>query len=230
MQIPHARIWLTLTAVLLATTATAPSAVARSKSIPAASAFSLPSAQRCAGSTLKLKLRKLRHVKWLGATIKIDGRRVKTLKRSQVTKPVTLRHLPRVRFVLSISAKANRHRSAKATRTYTRCAPKPAPPAPKPPVTPPPGPPAGRPLPAATPAARPRAGRSGSTSPPTASTCSTWRSRSSSSAAPWQRPVRPARDRRGRGRRRPDASARPRPRTACSPAHPRTSPTRSPAT
>ena len=142
MQIPHARIWLTLTAVLLATTATAPSAIARSKSIPAASAFSLPSAQRCAGSTLKLKLRKLRHVKWLGATIKIDGRRVKTLKRSQVTKPVTLRHLPRVRFVLSISAKANRHRSAKATRTYTRCAPKPAPtpPAPHPPA--PPSPPA----------------------------------------------------------------------------------------
>ena len=172
MQIPHARIWLTLTAVLLATTATAPSAIARSKSISAASAFSLPSAQRCAGSTLKLKLRKLRHVKWLGATIKIDGRRVKTLKRLQVTKPVTLRHLPRVRFVLSISAKANRHRSAKATRTYTRCAPKPtAPPAPHPPVTRRPARRRPPPAPGSYSGGTSQGRASSSTSPPTASAC-----------------------------------------------------------
>jgi hypothetical protein len=148
VELPHAaRYGLTITAVLLAAIVAAPSAAAKPKPIPDASAFALPSTLQCvADRTLKLRLRKLRHVKWLGATIKVDGKRVKTVKRSQVTRPVTLTRLPRGRFALSITARANHHRRAKAKRTYHACAPQPGPkPAPQPAPQPTPQPPAGPP-------------------------------------------------------------------------------------
>src|SRR4051794_41476708 len=113
--------------VLAAVALPAAPAAGKPKPIPASSAFNLPSTHRCvADRSLTVSLRRVRHVTWKGATVKVDGKRVKTIKRSQVGKRVTLRALPRGRFVLAITAKADHRRSAKATRAYHPCAPTPS--------------------------------------------------------------------------------------------------------
>jgi hypothetical protein len=105
--------------------------------ISAASAFGLPASNRCvSGHALTLQVRKLAHVTWIGATVKVNGTRFKTLKRSQITEPAKLTGLPTGTFVLSITAKTSDGRSATTTRTYHTCATKPVTPTTKP-VTPP---------------------------------------------------------------------------------------------
>jgi hypothetical protein len=103
----------------------------RSRQISAASAFVLPSTEQCVpGHELTVELRKLPHVRWIGATVEINGKRFATIKHSQLTRPVTLTGLPGGRFVLSIAAKTSNGRSATATLNYRTCvpAPKPVPP------------------------------------------------------------------------------------------------------
>ena len=76
------------------------------------------------GRTLTSPVRKLRHVTWVGATVKVNGKPFKTIKRSQVTRPIKLTGLPTGKFVLSITAKTSDGRSVTAERTYKPCATK----------------------------------------------------------------------------------------------------------
>jgi hypothetical protein len=100
-------------------------ATKRKPAISAASAFVLPSAQKCvSGRTLTIQVRKLPHVTWVGATVKVNGKRFKTIKRSQVTRPIKLTGLPTGKFVLAITAKTSDGRSVTAKRTYHTCATK----------------------------------------------------------------------------------------------------------
>jgi hypothetical protein len=104
-------------AVLVATGATA---TAAPPPIPAATAFSLP--HGCVtGGKLTIRVRKVRHVRWLSVTITLDGKKLRTLKGRKVTRPIRLTHLPNRSFVLVVSAKARGGRKAHARRFYTPC-------------------------------------------------------------------------------------------------------------
>jgi hypothetical protein len=104
------------------------------KRISASSAFVLPSAQQCVnGRELMIELRKLPHIKWIAATVDINGKPFETIKRSALTRSVTLTGLPSTRFVLSIEAKTSNGRSATATLDYRTCIAPPKPVPPKPP-------------------------------------------------------------------------------------------------
>jgi hypothetical protein len=161
--------WPLVAVVLLLAAAAAPSAAARPrpKRIASAAAFSLPSVKTCvAGHRLTLRVRRVAHVRWTGAVVKIDGRRFKTIRASQVARPIRLTRLPAGTFVLSIRATARGGRSATAARTYRACAPTPLPspaPAPAPTATPTPTPaPTATPTPSPTPTPTPGAVAPGS--------------------------------------------------------------------
>ena len=79
------------------------------------------------GRELTIELRKLPDVRWIGATVEVNGRRFETIKRAQLTRSVTLTGLPGGRFVLSITAKTSNGRSVIATRNYRTCVPAPNP-------------------------------------------------------------------------------------------------------
>ncbi len=105
--------------------------IAAKKPISAASAFSIPAATKClSGRGLTIKLRTVPHVTWVALNINVNGRHFKTIKRSQLSKPVNLTGLPTSKFVLSIKASAADGRSVTATRTYRPCATKQPPPPP----------------------------------------------------------------------------------------------------
>ncbi len=116
----------------------------RPRQISPASAFVLPSTKQCvSGHQLTIELRTLPHVRWVEATIDVNGARFKTIKRSQLTRPVRLTGLPGGRFALSITARTSDGRGVTTTRSYSACAtaPKPVPPPgkqqpPVPPVSP----------------------------------------------------------------------------------------------
>src|SRR4051794_8132327 len=135
--------WPLVAVVVLVAAATAPSATARPRPtrISAAAAFSLPSANTCvAARRLTLGVRRVEHVRWTGAVVKIDGKRFRTVKASQIARPIRLTGLPAGSFVLSIKATAHGGRSVTARRTYTACAPAPLPSHPTPTPTPTPSP------------------------------------------------------------------------------------------
>jgi hypothetical protein len=95
--------WPLVAVVLLLAAVTAPSVTARPrpKRIAAAAAFSLPSVKTCvAGGRLTLRVRRVAHVRWPGAVVKIDGRRFKTIRASQVARSIRLTRLPAGSFVL----------------------------------------------------------------------------------------------------------------------------------
>jgi len=109
----------------------------RPRPISASAAFVLPSARRCVSArTLTIQVRSLRHVQWASATVKVNGRRFKVIKRSQLRAPVKLTGLPKIEFVLSVTARAGDGRSVTATRTYRPCASKGITPTPTPTPTP----------------------------------------------------------------------------------------------
>jgi hypothetical protein len=108
----------------------------RPRQISAASAFVLPSTKQCvAGRELTIQLRTLPHVRWIGATVEVNGARFKTIKHSLLTRPVKLTDLPSGRFAVSIIARTSTGRSVTATRDYQTCVPIPKPV--QPPVKPP---------------------------------------------------------------------------------------------
>jgi hypothetical protein len=111
------------------------------KPIPDASAIALPSTTQCLRQgKLTFQLRKLKHVQWVGVTVKVNGAQFATIGRSQVTQPVTLTDLPSGRIVLLVSARTSRGRTVAATKTYRSCVTRPEKPpkkAPEPTPTPP---------------------------------------------------------------------------------------------
>jgi hypothetical protein len=109
--------------------------------ISAEAAFVLPSSRHClTRPELTLQLRKLPHVHWVGGTVKVNGKRVKVIERSQAGSPVQITNLPTGRIVLTITAVPKHGRSVSATRIYQTCATEPVnPTTPTPPAnTPPP--------------------------------------------------------------------------------------------
>ncbi len=136
--------------VVLTTSGAAPAASSRPRPIPAASAFSLPAAGQCLRhSRLTLRVRRLRHVRWVSVTVAVNGRRVTTLRGSKIAKALTLTGLSRTKaIVLSLSATASNGRRARATRTYHACSTARAPAPPKTPTPSPPLPPLAPPSPA----------------------------------------------------------------------------------
>src|SRR5690349_9021924 len=128
-----------LLVAVLALVAAVPDAAAarRSRPIPATAAFTLPSSRACvAGHRLTLLLRKVPRVRWIGATVKVSGRTVKTVTASQTRRPIRLARLPSGRYTLTITATAWGGRFARATRTYTACTTTPLPSHPTPTPTP----------------------------------------------------------------------------------------------
>ncbi len=103
----------------------------RPRQISAASAFVLPSTKQCVGGgELTIELRMLPHVRWISATVEVNGRRFETIKHSQLTHPVKLTGLPSGRFGLSITARTSDGRGVTTTRSYSACATAPPPPPP----------------------------------------------------------------------------------------------------
>jgi hypothetical protein len=144
---------------------TTPQAKHGSHRIAAASVVSLPSTKQCvSGGQLTLQLRKVAHVRWIGATVKVNNRRVKSIARARVAKVVRITGLPTGSFVLTVRITTSDGRSVTVTRTYKTCvAPQPAvpnkpvtgtstPPKPAPDPTPAPAP-APSPTPGPTPVA-----------------------------------------------------------------------------
>lgn len=119
---------------------------ASSRVVPASTAFLLPSSSKCVSKReLTIELRSVKHVKWISATVKVNGKQVATIKRSQVGRSVRLTSLPVGTFTVSIAAKGSGGHKATVSRTYKTCASKPVPtptpiphPEPTPPTPPPP--------------------------------------------------------------------------------------------
>jgi sugar lactone lactonase YvrE len=96
------------------------------KPISAGSAFSLPSAKSCVrrGHRLTIRIRKLPGITFTGAIVKVRGKRVKTVKRSRITKPIVLTGLPTGRFAVTITASTSDGRTVTGKRIYHACASK----------------------------------------------------------------------------------------------------------
>jgi Protein of unknown function (DUF642) len=97
----------------------------RPEAISPAAAFSLPPAKQCVSKRhFTVHVRRYPGVTWIGAVIKINGRRIKTIGRSHITAYVNLVGLPKGTFVLSITATASNGQKVTGTRTYHTCVPK----------------------------------------------------------------------------------------------------------
>jgi hypothetical protein len=83
--------------------------------------FEIPAFGSCIdGGRLTLRVRPMRHVRWLRATVWINERRVRTLKGKRITKPLTLTGLDTPLIVLRLSA-ATYGRLAVVIRAYRAC-------------------------------------------------------------------------------------------------------------
>jgi hypothetical protein len=101
-----------------------PKPKATPKAISAAAAFSLPPAKQCVSRRkFTIHVRKLPGITWVGAVIKINHKRIKTVGRAHITALVNLVGLPKGTFVLSITADASNGQSVTGTRTYHTCVP-----------------------------------------------------------------------------------------------------------
>jgi hypothetical protein len=96
-----------------------------SPKLTASNAFSLPSAKRCVSRRkFTIRIRRVPHVKFVSAVVKVNGTRVKTIKRKRITAPVNLIGLPKGRFKVTISARTSTGETIKGARAYHTCAPR----------------------------------------------------------------------------------------------------------
>ncbi|HWF34385.1 MAG TPA: hypothetical protein VG295_03410 [Solirubrobacteraceae bacterium] len=140
------RVFLAVLAAVIAVAGSAASAAARTQPVTAATALLLPTTHYCIpASAMAVELRALPHVRWLGATVQVNGRTVRTIRRSEVGRLVRLTGLPSGTYVVSMTAAARGGRHVTATRRYHSCTT--AGVTPTPPVTVTPTPPAPAPAP-----------------------------------------------------------------------------------
>lgn len=91
----------------------------------ASQAFSLPSAKRCVSRRrFTIRIRRVPHVTFVSAVVTVNGKRVKTVKRSRITAPVNLTGLPKGRFKVTISARTSTGQTIRGTRVYRTCTPR----------------------------------------------------------------------------------------------------------
>ena len=70
------------------------------------------------------QIRGLPDITFVRAVVTVNGKRVKTVKRSRITAPVNLVGLPKGRFTVSITATASDGRTVTGQRHYRTCTPK----------------------------------------------------------------------------------------------------------
>jgi hypothetical protein len=105
-------------------------------------AFDMPSTTRCVKhNELTLQWNRIPRVKWVKGVVKVNGRTVETLRRSEIVQTLTVTGLPSGRISFSITAFASDGRRAVATATYQSCVTKPNRPTKPPKKTPTPAPP-----------------------------------------------------------------------------------------
>lgn len=90
-----------------------------------ARSFVLPASKTCVSRrSFRIRVRKIPAVTWVSATIKVNGKRVDTVKGKRLTAAISLKKLPAGRFTVQITAKARDGRTVTGTRKYRTCAKK----------------------------------------------------------------------------------------------------------
>jgi hypothetical protein len=85
----------------------------------------LPSTRRCVSRRrFRIRLRTPRGTRIVRATVKLNGKRFKTVKGRRLTAAVDLRGLPKGRFKVAIEIRTADGRRVTATRRYRTCAPR----------------------------------------------------------------------------------------------------------
>lgn len=74
--------------------------------------------------SFRIRVRSKRRDPVVGATVSVNGKRVKTLKGKRVSAPVVLRGLPKGTFLVKITATTRKGRKISGTRRYKTCTPK----------------------------------------------------------------------------------------------------------
>ena len=125
------------TSALAAGTGTDAATAAKLQPLSPAAVLVLPSTKQCVSRhQLTIRLRKPASLSWLAVTVKVNGRRVLTIKHARISTSLKLGGLPTGQFVLSIAVRASNGRSVTTTRDYRSCPPTVPPVNPKPPVIP----------------------------------------------------------------------------------------------
>ena len=84
-----------------------------------------PPAQSCASRReFTIKLRERKRDPLVSAVVRVNGKKVQTVKRSRITAPVKLTGLPKGRFTVKITAKTRSGKTVTGTRRYRTCTPK----------------------------------------------------------------------------------------------------------
>ena len=87
--------------------------------------FKFPSAKRCVSRrSFKIRIRKIKGVKFVSATVLVNGKRVKVVRGRRLIAPVNLKGLPKGRFTVKITAVTSDKRKVSGSRRYKTCAPK----------------------------------------------------------------------------------------------------------
>jgi uncharacterized delta-60 repeat protein len=98
-----------------------PAATTPAKQVTAASTPPKACASR---RSFKIRLRIPHGKKAKSAVVRVNGKKVKTLKGKRITAPVNLRGLPKGKVTVSISVKLDNGKTLKGTRKYKTCVPK----------------------------------------------------------------------------------------------------------
>jgi hypothetical protein len=106
--------------------APAPTPVPELVPLPGSSkVIALPSARRCASRRrFRIRIRQVSGLKYVSATVFVNGKRVKIVKSARLAAPVDLRGLPAGRFSAKIVVKIDDGRKLTGKRSYRTCAAK----------------------------------------------------------------------------------------------------------
>ncbi len=84
--------------------------------------FTLPSNKKCASRrSFRIRLKSPKGVKLASATVRVNGKLVKTVKGKRLTAPVDLRGLPKGSFTVKVEARTTDGRVVRDTRRYRTC-------------------------------------------------------------------------------------------------------------
>ena len=93
--------------------------------LKASDLITLPSNRRCVSRrNLRIRIRKLKGVTVVSATVTVNGRRVRVVRGKRLRAPVDLRGLPSGRLTVRVKVKTSAGATVTAARRYRACAPK----------------------------------------------------------------------------------------------------------
>jgi hypothetical protein len=102
-----------------------PPAPAPPPAVKARDVIRLPSSRRCVSRRrFRIRMVKPRGTSITSVVVRVNGKRVKTVRGRRVTARVDLRGLPKGRFAVKITVKLKDGRTLNSTRRYRTCAPK----------------------------------------------------------------------------------------------------------